>query len=300
MILKKIFRKIERIWTRGLLKICWLMCSHTLNWKGITETKYAEEIIVSLTSFPERIETVSETIKTLLMQTQKPNRIILWLAEEQFQNKEKDLPQILLKMQKYGLEIKWCHNIRSFKKLIPTLELCPEAIVITADDDLIYRRHWISILYKEYLKHPDMVCAHRITKFYLENDSYNVISGGYDTWPEATYLHKLTGGAGALYPPNIFNENAFNTDMFMQLCPTSDDIWFWLMAVLNGVKVCVPARPDLNLIYVKGTQEGPTLWSINDRGEKLFWKAFYNILNQYPILDKMLREEYQRLTQGND
>ncbi|MBD5536380.1 MAG: hypothetical protein HDQ99_12125 [Lachnospiraceae bacterium] len=299
MILKKIFRKIERIWTRGMLKACWLICSHTKNWKGITDAKYAEKIVVSLTSFPERIETVSETIKTLLMQTQKPNRIILWLGEEKFQHKEKDLPQILLKMQKYGLEIKWCHDIRSFTKLIPTLELCPDAIVITADDDLCYRRHWLKFLYKEYLKHPNMVCAHRVTKFYLENGSYEAVGGGYDTWPEATYLHKLTGVGGVLYPPHILNERVFEIDVFMQLCPTNDDIWFWLMAVLNNVKICVLKRPDLNLIYVKGTQAGTKLTSINDRGEKLFWKAFYNILNQYPILDKMLREEYQRLTQGN-
>lgn len=299
MIIKKVVRKIDRIWTKIFLKLRWLICSHILYWKGTTEKKYAEEIVVSLTSFPERIGTVSETIKTLLMQTQKPNRIILWLAEEQFPHREKELPHTLINMQKYGLEIKWCHDIRSFKKLIPTLELCPDAIIITADDDLYYRTHWIKILYQEYLKHPDMVCAHRVTKFYLENNSYRAIGGGYDIWAEATYLNKLTGGAGALYPPHILNEKVLEVDMFLHLCPTCDDIWFWLMAVLNNVKICVPQRSDLNLIYVKGTQEGPTLFSINDRGENLFWKAFYNVLAQYPILDQMLREEYRRLTLEN-
>lgn len=61
-----------------------------------------EKIIVSLTSFPARINIVVKTIKTLLTQTLKPDAVILWLAPEQFPNGEKDLPQELLDLKQYG------------------------------------------------------------------------------------------------------------------------------------------------------------------------------------------------------
>lgn len=46
-------------------------------------------VIISLTSFPQRIDVVYITITTLLKQTFKPGKIMLWLAEEQFPNGEK-------------------------------------------------------------------------------------------------------------------------------------------------------------------------------------------------------------------
>ncbi len=44
----------------------------------------AETVIASHTSYPARIPYVHLAIKYLMVQSYKPNRIILWLAEEQF------------------------------------------------------------------------------------------------------------------------------------------------------------------------------------------------------------------------
>ena len=57
---------------------------------------YQPKLIVSLTSFPARINTVHQVIESLLNQTKKADKIILWLAPEQFPNGEKDLPEKLL------------------------------------------------------------------------------------------------------------------------------------------------------------------------------------------------------------
>ena len=43
-----------------------------------------EEVIVSLTTFPARISTVWITIETIFRQEVMPDRIVLWLAKEQF------------------------------------------------------------------------------------------------------------------------------------------------------------------------------------------------------------------------
>jgi hypothetical protein len=75
-------------------------------------------------------------------QTYKPDKIILWLAKSQFPNKENDLPIKVTELVNYGLSIMWVDkDIKSYKKLIPTLKLYPNDIIITADDDLYYLCH---------------------------------------------------------------------------------------------------------------------------------------------------------------
>ena len=78
---------------------------------------YGKNIIVSLTSYPPRIQYVYITIKSLLKQTLKPNIIILWLAKSEFPNKNNDLPNTLLSLRKYRLKIEYYEqNIKSYKK----------------------------------------------------------------------------------------------------------------------------------------------------------------------------------------
>lgn len=58
-----------------------------------------ERVIVSMTSYPARISNVGKSIYLLLTkQIRKPDEIHLWLAEPEFPNKEKDLPQDLQAM----------------------------------------------------------------------------------------------------------------------------------------------------------------------------------------------------------
>jgi hypothetical protein len=51
-----------------------------------------EKAIASLTSFPARINHTYISIECLLRQSVNPDRIILWLAEDQFPNQLNDLP----------------------------------------------------------------------------------------------------------------------------------------------------------------------------------------------------------------
>ena len=89
---------------------------------GLNTEERSPKIIVSLTTFPKRIKTVHITIEQLLTQSVKPDKLILWLAEEQFPNKENDLPEDLLRLREFGLTIGWCKDLRSYKKLLPTLK----------------------------------------------------------------------------------------------------------------------------------------------------------------------------------
>ena len=250
------------------------------------------QIIVSLTSFPARIKTVHQTIKTLLTQSLKADQVILWLAPEQFPNKERDLPQELLCLKEKGLTIDWYHDIRSYKKLIPTLKKYPEAIIVTADDDILYPVNWIEELYKEYCEDTKTIWCHRARRINLREKAIT----SYKTWSlDVTknipcYLNFCTSGGGVLYPPHCFHSDILNENQFMLLAPQADDIWLWAMLVMNNKKINVVNNNMKFLNLVEGTQE-TALWHSNVEGKND--EQFMNVLKAYPdIIKKLRKEEY--------
>ncbi len=136
---------------------------------SVTDERYTDhEIIVSLTTYGKRLNDVAFTIESLMQQSMKANRIILWL-DESF--KDTRLPQSLRNQQKRGLEIQYCKDIRSYKKLIPCLQQFPNDAVITVDDDLLYDYDIIERLISAYLDFPKMIHACRVHRMVLDQEN---------------------------------------------------------------------------------------------------------------------------------
>jgi len=251
---------------------------------GITQDAICEhEVIVSLTTYSFRIHEVYLTIESIMQGTIKPNRIILWLAEEEFGGKT--LPVILQNQMKRGLEVRYCEDLRSYKKIIPTLKLCPDACVVTLDDDLIYEPDLLEHLIASYKIHPNCVSACRTHKITVDEDGMPLPYLQWDMLQHVenpSFQNFLTSGGGTLFPPHSLNEQVCDKDLFMKLCPQGDDIWLYVMAMLNGFKVVKafthnPTGDDFVLNespYVK------SLWSSNKEEDgndpqiQVVWKYF--------------------------
>jgi hypothetical protein len=95
-----------------------------------------KSVIVSFTTYGEQIHEVHYVIKSIMAQTIRPNKIVLWLDESEFS--ESDIPLTLSSLYEFGLEIGFVSNIKSYKKYIPTAKKYPKDIIITIDDDFIY------------------------------------------------------------------------------------------------------------------------------------------------------------------
>ncbi len=250
--------------------------------------KLQPTIIISLTSYPARINTVHQTIASLLAQTIKADKIILWLAEEQFLHKEKDLPPQLLALQNEGLEICWCHDIKSFKKLVPTLKNYPDAVVVTADDDVCYNKDWLEKMLLSYIMQPEAIHCHRA--HYITFKDNKLLPYRQWIWKikNHTALYNLifTGVGGVLYPPHCLAQDVLDEKKFMNLCPQADDIWFWAMAVKNNTPIKVVENNITKLNFIDGTQEN-ALWhsNVTDGQNDI---QMQNVLREYPeIFDKL-------------
>ena len=108
----------------------------------------------------------------------------------------------------------------------------------------------------------------------------------------SSFLNKLTGAGGVLYPPKCFYKDILNDSLFMTLAPTNDDIWFWIQGVLKGIRVRVTDNPEYILHYVRNTQS-VGLSKINGGEAGLFWKDFNRVIMHYPQLKQTLITEYK-------
>jgi hypothetical protein len=201
--------------------------------RGSQPHDLAGELIVSLTSYPPRFPTLAKTLKSLLMQTIKADRTILWLAAGDREN----LPAGVLELQEWGIEIRTCEDIRSFKKLIPTLKAFPSAFIVTADDDLYYHHRWLETLVQGVVPGERVIVCRRAHRPVATNDGF----APYSTWEhdivtDGTIEECIfpTSGGGVLYSPDTLASEVSDAGLFQQLCPDADDVWLFVMALRAG------------------------------------------------------------------
>ena len=208
---------------------------------GIRNRKSKRKLIISMTTIPCRIDKVWIAIESLLRQTYKPDQIILWLAKDEFADMR--LPKKVRQQVKRGLTVRYCENLKSYKKFYYTMKENPNAYVITADDDVIYAETMVEELVKTYRYNPHNVICHR--SHWIRKRSSGCVP--YDSWIkyenrekircEATYANFLTSGGGVLFPTFLLDTRVLEKEEFMKLAPTADDVWLNFCSWMSGLKI---------------------------------------------------------------
>ncbi len=234
---------------------------HPVKW-GLNTKPDKEQYTVSLTSFPARINYVHIAIETIMRQKRKPDRIVLWLAESQFP--ERNLPEGLTKLEKKGLSIRWCEDLRSHKKYYYVFPEHPDSNIILADDDIFYPRDTIKRLIKLHKKYPkDIICT-----------SAQIIAPTFgakpSVWPSAELGKRYIScsniqaftGAGSLFPARWYPDELLNKEKALTLAETADDLWLKAMSLIAGVKTTMVYPPRSFPVEIL-IQENQTLFQEN-------------------------------------
>lgn len=243
------------------------------------------DIIVSLTSYPARINKVHLTIQSLLRQTQNAYNVILYLALSDFPNE--DIPAKLKSLKKYGLKIIFVgEDLKSYKKFYYASQQYPDKIIITADDDVLYPENWIEELYKTHLKYPDCVVCFRAHEMTFNNDG---AIQNYNKWtmhspnkmgPSSTLV--ATGMGGILYPQGFFRKEDLENKIFMKLAPTADDLWLKAIEIKNGYDVVKVHEYSYYWFETKGSQK-TSLKAVNIHGNNLNDTAMKKLCEYYKL-----------------
>jgi len=248
--------------------------------------------IVSLTSYGKRLtETAPYAIITLLNQSIKPDKIVLWVGYDD----KKNLPPIMEKLTAKGLEIHFCEDIRSYTKLIPALLEFPDEFIITADDDIDYPQNWFKQLKELHKKNPRKIICHGARRMKVD-ENHNLLS--FNQWGHTVDKFECAnplGYTGVLYPPKCFYKEITNKELFLKLAPCADDIWFWAMAILNKSSFeaecpyvvisdsCFRSRP-IDPILATET----SLWSYNSQGGND--KQLRAVIEYFPEIREFLKK----------
>ena len=255
-----------------------------------------QQVIVSLTSFPPAISYAARAIQSILNGSVLPDKVVLYLTFAEFG--EKGIPQDLQELAKNNprFEIRdYPINIRSYRKLVPALTDFPDAIIVTIDDDVNYHPNMLRDLLELHKQIPNAVLAHR-AKCIKPNKPYN-------KWKKYRWYHFIgkkihasfrniqTGVGGVLYPPHSLKSDMIDVDLFTEIAPTTDDIWFWAAAVSNDIPV-IPVPFGHNKPKGLGKPRELSLKTINfksgaDRNDA----AFKAILNKFPIVKQKIENE---------
>ena len=195
--------------------------------------------VVSLTSFPARIDKVHLVVETLLRQRDPPRIIMLCLAEEQFPGRV--IPKRLQRLQQQGLTIRWCNeNLRSHKKYYYAMREFLNLTVITADDDMFYPESWTKTLLEAAARNPDtVVCFEAARVLYQANGELLP----YNSWENVACVERPRmdlipiGAGGVLYPAGSLDKDVFDKSFFMTACRNADDLWLRTMSLKAEKKV---------------------------------------------------------------
>lgn len=98
-----------------------------------------EDIIVTLTSYGQRMNNLPIVLETIFAQSVLPDKVVLNLAFGE------SVPEIVAEyLKQHDVEINRVPDTKVYKKLIPTLKKYPEACVISIDDDFLYPNDMVS------------------------------------------------------------------------------------------------------------------------------------------------------------
>ncbi len=250
---------------------------------GLNFESREHKIIVSLTSFPGRIEDVWIPIECLFRQTYKPDRIIIWLSQSQFDHIV--LPKKLVEQKNRGLEIRFVEDdLKSHKKYLYAFENIENDYVITVDDDIYYDNRLIENLIILKQAFPDCVAtnrAHKI-KFSASGKILPYSKWGHNvTEIEPSYLTVQTGGFGTLYEKGDFDVAFSNEKLIKQLIPHADDLWLKIQTIIASKKVVTNNLYNKDPITVKHSQlEKLVNVNVIDGGNDV---QFHNVLNYFNL-----------------
>jgi hypothetical protein len=199
-------------------------------------------IIISLTTFPARIDKLWLVLETLLRQKMCADKVIVWLSEDQIKDKS-FLPKVLIKYQKHNVEYRFVKDdLRSYKKFYYAFQEYPESLIVTVDDDILYDSYLIKELYDKYNSCPSnakRVIARFGTIVTKDNMGHLL---NYVNWLPIKDIsigddYFFGSGGGTLFKPTDLYKDVCNKELFMSLCPLADDVWLNAMCRLGEVKI---------------------------------------------------------------
>lgn len=259
-----------------------------------------ERVIVSMTSYPGRICNVGKAIYYLLTkQTRKPDEIHLWLAEPEFPNREKDLPQDLNSIIDARDDVVFLHwlpkNTYCHKRHEIFKYTKDEDCVFIFDDDVRYNDRLIETVMNDHSRFPDAVINYNGYSAHVYRGRKIIYTA--DQYPSEPSINVRYCGQSMIpskvYPREILTDE--NEEIRDRICPICDESWFTPWLVYNNIPVYCErfgwgADIDPNINKWHGLCSNTHAVEANGYEKRDNW--LFAVLHAYPRLLERYKERF--------
>ena len=227
-----------------------------------------DTVIISMTTWPPRLSSVEPAYRSILRQITPHMNVhpVLVLARDEFQ--KDNLPEPIKNLAASGVELIWSDNLRSHKKLMPTLEKYPDNAVLVVDDDIEMSGGWLQTFLSDHEAYPnDIIYGQSMEVLYVNRSGRIKVYGHTQPFPNSgkpTLLDKpASGAAGTLFPSRTFTDaRFFDMQLAMTLSPTCDESWQYCFAIIENRSFRKLSRYNIGF-YLPSNQDAG-LWRINN------------------------------------
>lgn len=196
--------------------------------------KIKKDVVVTMTTMPARITKIWPTLNSILLQSELPEKIYLWLPK-QYKRFEEKITVLPATIENHPLiDIKFIDmDYGPATKLLPALTHFKKSNkkIIVIDDDIIYKKTFLKTMLDFSNKYPD----HAITSI-----GSDIIKGRrvkYCSTIKERTVNVLHGYGGYLIKPWFFTEDVFNYPENLPAAFFQDDVWLSGCLKLQGIKI---------------------------------------------------------------
>jgi hypothetical protein len=203
-------------------------------------------VLVSLTTTSGRTDIARYAVESILRQSLRPDRLYMAISKEPYLADEgiEVSPPWTRELEGPDFEVLWVENTGPYRKLLPLLDsVGDDDLIVTADDDAIYRDGWLQALVDCARAHPyALVCGQ------ARYPAKNVlgIRQSYLNWPLVGGLRSRLlvpiGRGGVCYRRPLLSRNLVGDGSYRDLAPTADDLWFKVLHYVAGTEVVVASE----------------------------------------------------------
>ena len=280
------------------------------------------KIVLTCTTWRLRINFAGQNFARFIeSQTVKPDIVYCWLAEEEFPNKEKDLPEEFLNfVQKFNVLLRWTEKNEYCHKRWYVYPDHYEDFVVSVDDDIVYPSNLIEEGLNMWRANGERPVIMQYMNMFREFGFINDIKRVYLNVPSFDSI-KLQFYGQTIFTPKSFPLEAWTPEMHkirMEICPKCDESWFqpflihnktFLLRNGNAISVHEDEISDLqpvgirNQLYVTVNIDGEA-YPIADIYKLIVLKKFPHLMQSWKMvfptynttkLDKYSYEDLLRL-----
>jgi hypothetical protein len=197
------------------------------------------DYIVSLTSFPARIQSLHLVVQSLIEQSLPPREIHVWLGRDEIAGRSW-LPRALLEFESAGLRIHFSpRTFHQYDKFLHSGARHVDRPFVIVDDDVIYPTDSMQALVDGHRLFPKAVVANRCHRMAVSPEGF---IRPYGEWAREIRVERPsltafpTGAGGVLYPPGFLSQPlVLQVRDVLANAPYADDLWLKACALALGI-----------------------------------------------------------------